>query len=58
MNECPCCSNQLLRHVRLQEIYWFCPSCRQEMPNLSFSLGLAEISNTNFTTLKVQNALR
>lgn len=34
MNTCPCCSNQLLRHIRHQEIYWFCTSCRQEMPNL------------------------
>jgi ribosomal protein L37AE/L43A len=35
MNECPCCSDQLLRHVRHQEVYWFCLSCHQEMPNLT-----------------------
>lgn len=38
MNSCPCCSHQLLRHIRHQEIYWFCTSCRQEMPNLDSSL--------------------
>lgn len=38
MNSCPCCSNQLLRHIRYQGIYWFCSSCWQEMPNLDSSL--------------------
>jgi len=32
MNACPCCSAQLLRHVRHNSIYWFCSRCRQEMP--------------------------
>ncbi|BAZ33133.1 hypothetical protein NIES4074_56430 [Cylindrospermum sp. NIES-4074] len=31
-NYCPCCSNLLLQHIRRSEIYWFCRSCRQEMP--------------------------
>jgi ribosomal protein L37AE/L43A len=35
MNTCPCCSEQLLRHARHNSIYWFCPHCRQEMPNFS-----------------------
>ncbi|MEW6491310.1 MAG: hypothetical protein AB1589_01990 [Cyanobacteriota bacterium] len=34
MNTCPCCSEQLLRHVRHDSIYWFCPRCKQEMPVL------------------------
>jgi len=34
MNSCPCCSNQLLRHIRHHQIYWFCTNCWQEMPNL------------------------
>lgn len=33
MNECPCCAHRMLRHVRHREIYWFCSSCWQEMPN-------------------------
>ncbi|KAF3884041.1 MULTISPECIES: hypothetical protein [Nostocales] len=35
MNYCPCCSHQLLRHIRNHEIYWFCRSCWQEMPVVS-----------------------
>lgn len=32
MNNCPCCSNQLLRHIRGHELYFFCRRCWQEMP--------------------------
>ncbi|WP_416676289.1 hypothetical protein [Egbenema bharatensis] len=35
LNECPCCSEQLLRHARHGQVYWFCLHCRQEMPNLT-----------------------
>ncbi|MBV9388275.1 MAG: hypothetical protein JOZ78_17780 [Chroococcidiopsidaceae cyanobacterium CP_BM_ER_R8_30] len=35
MNNCPCCTGNLLRHVRSSKIYWFCPNCWQEMPNLT-----------------------
>ncbi|TVQ18022.1 MAG: hypothetical protein EA367_15915 [Leptolyngbya sp. DLM2.Bin15] len=35
MNTCPCCSEPLLRHARRGGVYWFCPHCRQEMPNLA-----------------------
>ena len=35
MNSCPCCSSQLLRHARQNRVYWFCPHCWQEMPDLS-----------------------
>ncbi|WP_169218857.1 hypothetical protein [Brasilonema sp. UFV-L1] len=31
---CPCCSGSLLRHVRHTGVYWFCQSCRQEVPLL------------------------
>ncbi|MDF5716694.1 MAG: hypothetical protein PUP93_23190 [Rhizonema sp. NSF051] len=34
-NNCPCCGDSLLRHVRQGEVYWFCQSCRQEVPLLS-----------------------
>ncbi len=29
---CLCCSNTLLRHARLKQIYWRCSYCDQEMP--------------------------
>jgi|GEM_PF-2681916 len=28
---CPCCSDTLLRHIRLGGIYWRCSHCHQEM---------------------------
>ncbi|MDP5338149.1 MAG: hypothetical protein NWQ28_06195 [Nodularia sp. (in: cyanobacteria)] len=34
-NSCPCCGGSLLRHVRHGELYWFCQSCRQEVPLLT-----------------------
>lgn len=30
-DSCPCCGTALLRHARRQGLYWFCPSCHQEM---------------------------
>ncbi|MGK7922700.1 MAG: hypothetical protein AB4080_22125 [Trichodesmium sp.] len=35
MHTCPCCSTKLLRHVRSNHIYWYCPHCREEMPDLN-----------------------
>ena len=29
---CPCCGNSLLRHVSHGKLYWFCTSCRLEVP--------------------------
>ena len=29
---CLCCSDNLLRHIRSGEVYWFCCHCNQEMP--------------------------
>lgn len=37
MTNCPCCDNQLLRHIRGKNVYWFCRSCWQEMPELSLT---------------------
>lgn len=32
---CPCCgSSEILRHIRSGGVYWFCMSCRQEIPLL------------------------
>ncbi|ASC70561.1 hypothetical protein XM38_015010 [Halomicronema hongdechloris C2206] len=32
MATCPCCTNHLMRHIRNQEVYWFCRHCWQAMP--------------------------
>jgi ribosomal protein L37AE/L43A len=37
-NTCPCCSEVMLRHIRQNSVYWFCPHCWQEMPNLSHKI--------------------
>jgi hypothetical protein len=65
MTHCPCCSNQMLRHVRQHQIYWFCRQCWQTMPvynlnrsslspslNLVRQLGLQEkyYSSANFNS--------
>ncbi|XWK91292.1 MAG: hypothetical protein U7127_14955 [Phormidium sp.] len=54
MSNCPCCSHTMLRHIRSNQVYWFCRNCWQEMPNiellrstsllvnLSSSLGIRE----------------
>ena len=33
MISCPCCSDNMLRHIRSNRMYFFCPSCWQEMPH-------------------------
>ncbi len=48
MNTCPCCSEVLLRHARQSSIYWFCPHCRQEMPNFS---SVASVSRARHQAL-------
>ncbi|MEO0431210.1 MAG: hypothetical protein AAF151_05885 [Cyanobacteria bacterium J06656_5] len=32
MNKCLCCHTSLLRHIRHSRIYWYCSTCRQDMP--------------------------
>ena len=36
-NTCPCCGGSLLRHIRHGGLYWFCVSCRQEVPQLGIN---------------------
>ena len=31
---CGLCESRLLRHLRKQQIYWYCTSCRQDMPHV------------------------
>ncbi|MBS9385537.1 hypothetical protein PN450_02935 [Dolichospermum lemmermannii CS-548] len=44
VNTCPCCGGSILRHVRHHEVYWFCLSCRQEVPVLNTSSGSNPLS--------------
>ncbi|HAG80863.1 MAG TPA: hypothetical protein DCL61_06750 [Cyanobacteria bacterium UBA12227] len=52
MNNCPCCSAQLLRHIRDNHIYWLCPRCRQAMPVLE---TLIANSHQNVQIKKTRN---
>jgi len=45
VNTCPCCGGSILRHVRHHEVYWFCLSCRQEVPVLSINSVSNALSN-------------
>ena len=44
MHYCPCCRDTLLCHISHNHVYWFCPSCWQEMPvcDLGSYYSLAE----------------
>ncbi|MCC0178475.1 hypothetical protein I4641_15975 [Waterburya agarophytonicola K14] len=33
-NSCPCCSHAMLHHLSNRYSYWYCRSCRIEMPNI------------------------
>ncbi len=35
MTICPCCNDTLIRLIDHKKIIWFCPSCRQQMPNIT-----------------------
>ncbi|WP_084776864.1 hypothetical protein [Anabaena sp. PCC 7108] len=48
VNTCPCCGGSILRHVRYGELYWFCLSCRQEVPLLNINrLPNSDTRNTS-----------
>jgi hypothetical protein len=43
MNDCPCCSNRLLRHWKNNTIAWYCLNCRQEMPNFDLMIKKQQV---------------
>ncbi len=62
MNNCPVCSNIILRHINRKHVYWYCSHCHQEVPNFSsieifalareaHSVKLLENSVTNLIAL-------
>ncbi|MEH1949229.1 hypothetical protein [Nostoc sp.] len=50
-NTCPCCGGSLLRHARHGELYWFCLSCRQEVPLLTVPL----LNTTRLPNVETRN---
>ncbi|MBW4468552.1 MAG: hypothetical protein KME07_24260 [Pegethrix bostrychoides GSE-TBD4-15B] len=57
-NPCPCCSEPLLRHARHGSIYWFCPHCWQEMPNLQQVLAARQTASKSIGVAAGQSASR
>ncbi|MBR8826786.1 MAG: hypothetical protein DSM107014_02600 [Gomphosphaeria aponina SAG 52.96 = DSM 107014] len=55
MNNCPCCAEPMLRHIRHNEIYWYCSSCHQEMPNFT-ALILSNKIRKETAVMKQKNA--
>ena len=56
MVNCPCCSDQLLRHICSKNVYWFCRSCRQKMPVMGLKncdLSLSMLTNVPRQDLKL-----
>ncbi|OSO90787.1 hypothetical protein B7O87_08190 [Cylindrospermopsis raciborskii CENA303] len=51
-NTCPCCGGFVLRHIRHRELYWFCPSCRQEVPLLTISRISVQLENAHTASIK------
>jgi hypothetical protein len=58
-NTCPCCGGSILRHIRHGELYWFCLSCRQEVPLLNISRlpNNPEPRNTGVVSTPVVNSV-
>ena len=54
MNNCPCCGNLLLKHWKQRKTYWYCATCRQEMPNLDL---VSLVSTCQQESLKILNKL-
>ena len=54
MNSCPYCSHNLLRHLRSQNRYWYCPHCRLETSD-SFMTAQNSSRTRKFELLKSHN---
>jgi ribosomal protein L37AE/L43A len=57
LNECPCCSELLLRHARQGQLYWFCRRCHQEMPDLLSVMSSRGEKPVSSTREKLSNLL-
>ncbi|MDJ0591555.1 MAG: hypothetical protein QNJ72_16405 [Pleurocapsa sp. MO_226.B13] len=53
-NSCPCCSDSMLRHLSNRHSYWFCPSCRIEMPDVASKKAEGVKSNVKFNSASLE----
>ncbi|MBR8836681.1 MAG: hypothetical protein DSM106950_22360 [Stigonema ocellatum SAG 48.90 = DSM 106950] len=56
-NNCPCCGGSLLRHVRHGELYWFCQTCRQEVPVLT-AIGVSSMERRTTEVITEQTVTK
>lgn len=56
MNYCPCCSHQMLRHIRSDQTYWFCRRCWSEMPDLKIVSSRNTITKKNLVIDRNKNS--
>lgn len=54
MTICPCCNDTLLRSIYHNKIIWFCPSCRQQMPNIEI-IDQSQITQENLAIINVNH---
>jgi ribosomal protein L37AE/L43A len=60
MNNCPCCSHTMLRHIRQHQVYWFCRHCWQEIhlpekksPHLGLSTSPSILGSKDYSLTSV-----
>ncbi|MFB2893868.1 hypothetical protein ACE1CI_13235 [Aerosakkonemataceae cyanobacterium BLCC-F50] len=58
MASCPCCSHTMLRHIRHNQIFWYCRHCWQEMPNLNSSPSLSKYSQSLESIIQKKASVR
>lgn len=58
MNERICYHGKLIKHIASQRMYWFCPSCHQEMPSIDSLILNSQTNNfKNFNKARLRRKL-
>ncbi|MDB9313183.1 hypothetical protein PN462_08730 [Spirulina sp. CS-785/01] len=52
MIPCPCCSQRMLMFAQKGRTYWYCPNCRQEMPDLLNVMMTAQHERSHLNGLR------
>jgi hypothetical protein len=53
MTTCPCCSHSMIRHVRQNQVSWFCRHCWQTMPVYDLNRFGSSLSTNLVTELGI-----
>lgn len=49
VNHCSLCNDTLLRHFQHSHLFWYCPSCRQEMLGEEAGFTQSQISSAGLS---------